>query len=159
MFRGVMFCHALVIRRCGCCGGLPFVSGWVCSQEYEGGKWRRTPGGHAIWLLCLECHHQKWQHLNFQKVVRTLRCYQIHSLKINKSNTELWLLGLPGWQLIFQKGLIIISFIFLPINIPSQHIQDTFGLEARWIVQSEAPGTLVICIALYSPVNMRILYL
>jgi hypothetical protein len=89
----------------------------------------------------------------------TLRCYQIHSLKINKSNTELWLLGLPGWQLIFQKGLIIISFIFLPINIPSQHIQDTFGLEARWIVQSEAPGTLVICIALYSPVNMRILYL
>jgi len=45
-------------------------------------------------------------------------------MKINKSNNELGLLGLLGWQLIFLKGLIIISFIFLPINIPSRHIQE-----------------------------------
>lgn len=71
---GLMFCHALVIRRCGCCGGLPFVSGCVCSQEYEGVKWRRGPGGHAIWLLCLECHHQKWPQDNrFRRVGVTHR--------------------------------------------------------------------------------------
>ena len=30
------------------------------TQEYQGTKWRFTPGGQALWLYCLECHRERW---------------------------------------------------------------------------------------------------
>ncbi|CAL1159586.1 unnamed protein product, partial [Cladocopium goreaui] len=33
---------------------------WEDKWEYQGTKWRGTPGGQALWLYCLECHQQRW---------------------------------------------------------------------------------------------------
>ena len=30
------------------------------TQEYQGTKWRFTPGGQALGLYCLECHQKRW---------------------------------------------------------------------------------------------------
>ena len=74
----------------------PFVPGCVWLQEYEGVKWRRTPGGQPIRLLCLGCHHRKWPQDNrFRRVGVTPR-FGKGCMCLGVLSSRVWLVSYEG---------------------------------------------------------------
>ena len=125
------FGHALVTRRSGCCVGLPFVPGCVWLQEYEGVKWRRTPGGQPIWLLCLECHHKKWPQDNrFRRVGVTPR-FGKGRMCLGVLSSRVWLVSYEG-RLCCEYGRTGAAKIaFLGQRSP-RHLCRQWKVTRRW---------------------------